>query len=389
MWKRHARYYEECSRNPRNAKLEEDVDRTIACENLPMARVARQRCSSLPSRRESTPKPTPPAPSASSSPSPRAAAPTSSRASLATRLTESLGQNVIVDNRGGGNFIIGTQHRRESARPTATRCSWRRTRRTRSIRGSSATCLTIPIKDFTPIVAVAYVPTVLVVTPAFPAKSVQEFIAHAKAQDGKLTHGSSGTGGTGHLTAELFKTATGIRAIHVPYKSDGPALVDLLGGQLSFMFPEHASVPPYLKAGRLRALAVTSAKRSPALPDTPTLIESGMKVEVTGWYCLLGPAGMPKAIVTRLNDGSEQDPRAAGFPRAPRQVSARPSRRHAGSGHGADPLGHGEVRESDQGFRREAGLRIYSSLICTLRHLIGPPGAFGEGCRTGARTGPA
>jgi tripartite-type tricarboxylate transporter receptor subunit TctC len=158
-----------------------------------------------------------------------------------------------------------------------------------------------PIKDFTPIVAVAYVPTVLVVTPTFPAKNVRDFIAHAKAQEGKLTHGSSGTGGTGHLTAELFKTATGIRAVHVPYKSDGPALIDLLGGQISFMFPNMPAAVPHVKSGKLRGLAVTSARRSPALPDAPTLIESGIKLEVTGWYCLMAPAGVPQSIVARLN----------------------------------------------------------------------------------------
>jgi tripartite-type tricarboxylate transporter receptor subunit TctC len=220
---------------------------------------------------------------------------------LAARLTETLGQQVIVDNRGGGHAIIGTGIVTKSAPDGYTILM--ATNASHAINPGLFRDLPYdPIRDFTPIVAVAYVPTVLVVTPAFPAKSVQDFIAYAKAQDGKLTHGSSGTGGTGHLTAELFKTATGIRAVHVPYKSDGPALVDLLGGQLSFMFPNMPSVPPYLKAGRLRALAVTSGKRSPALPDTPTLLESGVKVEITGWYCVVGPAGMPKAIVTRLNE---------------------------------------------------------------------------------------
>jgi tripartite-type tricarboxylate transporter receptor subunit TctC len=158
-----------------------------------------------------------------------------------------------------------------------------------------------PIKSFTPIVNVAGVPAVLVVTQAFPAKTVQDFIAYARANDGKLNHGSSGTGGTGHLTAELFKTATGMRAQHIPYKSDGPALIDLLGGQLSFMFPNMPSIVPYVKAGRLRALAVSSARRSPMLPDAPTLLESGIKVEIVGWYSLLGPAGMSPNVVATLN----------------------------------------------------------------------------------------
>ncbi len=219
---------------------------------------------------------------------------------VATRLIESLGQNVIVDNRGGGNFIIGTSIA-ANANPDGYTLLMA-TNASHAINPGLFRNLPYdPIKDFTPIVAVAYVPTVLVVAPAFPAKSVQDFIAHAKAQGGKLTHGSSGTGGTGHLTAELFKTATGIRAIHVPYKSDGPALIDLLGGQISFMFPNMPGAVPYVKAGRLRALAITSAKRSPALPGAPTLNESGIKLEVTGWYCLMGPAGVPQPVVTRLN----------------------------------------------------------------------------------------
>lgn len=219
---------------------------------------------------------------------------------VAARLTDVFGQQVIVDNRGGGNFIIGTQIAAKATPDGYTLLM--ATNASHAINPGLFKDLPYdPVKDFTPIVAVAYVPTVFVVTPTFPAKTVKDFIAHAKTQEGKLTHGSSGTGGTGHLTAELFKTATGIRAVHVPYKSDGPALVDLLGGQISFMFPNMPAVVPHVKSGRLRALAITSAKRSAVLPDTPTLIESGIKLEVTGWYCLMAPAGVPQPIVARLN----------------------------------------------------------------------------------------
>lgn len=219
---------------------------------------------------------------------------------LAARLTESLGQTVIVDNRGGGNFIIGTSIVAKATPDGYTLVT--ATNASHAINPGLFRDLPYdPIKDFTPVVALAAVPVVLVVTQAFPAKSVQEFIAHAKAQDGKLNHGSSGTGGTGHLTAELFKTATGVRATHVPYKSDGPALVDLMGGNLSFMFPNMPAIVPFVKAGRLRALAISSAKRSPILPDAPTLLELGINVEINGWYCIMGPAGMPKSVVARLN----------------------------------------------------------------------------------------
>ncbi|MGZ8203534.1 MAG: Bug family tripartite tricarboxylate transporter substrate binding protein [Burkholderiales bacterium] len=219
---------------------------------------------------------------------------------IAARLTESLGQTVIVDNRGGGNFIIGTNLAAKALPDGHTLLT--ATNASHAINPGLFRDLPYdPLKDFTPVVALAGVPVALVVMPSFPAKSVKEFIAHAKAQDGKLTHGSSGTGGTGHLTAELFKAATGVRAIHVPYKSDGPALVDLLGGQISFMFPNMPAIVPYVKAGRLRALAVSSTRRSAILPDTPTLTELGVNVDINGWYCIMGPAGMPKAVVSRLN----------------------------------------------------------------------------------------
>jgi tripartite-type tricarboxylate transporter receptor subunit TctC len=219
---------------------------------------------------------------------------------VAARLTESLGQNVLVENRSGANAIIGTTFVAKAPPDGYTLLT--ATNASHAINpGLFADLPYDPIKDFTPIAALGGVPTVLVVAPAFPAQNVKELIAYGIAQDGKLNHGSSGIGGTGHLTAELFKAATGMRGMHVPYKSDGPALVDLLGGQLSFMFPNMPAVVPYVKAGRLRALAITSAMRSPILPETPTLMELGIKVEINGWYCVMGPAGMPKPVVARLN----------------------------------------------------------------------------------------
>jgi tripartite-type tricarboxylate transporter receptor subunit TctC len=219
---------------------------------------------------------------------------------VAARLTESLGQNVLVENRSGGNAIIGTTFVAKAAPDGYTLLT--ATNASHAINPGLFRDLPYdPIKDFTPIAALGGVPTVLVVAPAFPAQNVKDFIAYGIAQDGKLNHGSSGIGGTGHLTAELFKAATGMRGMHVPYKSDGPALVDLLGGQLSFMFPNMPAIVPHVKAGRLHALAITSAKRSPILPETPTLMELGIKLEINGWYCVMGPAGMPKPVVAKLN----------------------------------------------------------------------------------------
>jgi tripartite-type tricarboxylate transporter receptor subunit TctC len=219
---------------------------------------------------------------------------------LATRLTESLGQTVLVDNRAGGNNIIGTSIAAKAAPDGYTLLM--ATNASHAINPGLIRDLPYdPIKDFTPVAAIGGVPTVLVVAPAFPAQNVRDLIAYGIAQDGKLNHGSSGIGGTGHLTAEIFKSATGMRAMHVPYKSDGPALVDLIGGQLSFMFPNMPGVVSHVKAGRLHALAVTSARRSPVLPETPTLMELGIKVEINGWYCVMGPAGIPAPVVARLN----------------------------------------------------------------------------------------
>jgi tripartite-type tricarboxylate transporter receptor subunit TctC len=206
---------------------------------------------------------------------------------VAARLTESVGQTIVVDNRSGGSSIIGTTIAAKALPDGYTLLL--ATNASHAINPGLFRELPYdPIKDFTPIVAVAGVPTALVVTPAFPAQNLKDFIAYGVAQNGKLNHGSSGTGGTGHLTAEIFKAATGMQAEHVPYKSDGPALVDLLGGQLSFMFPNMPAIVPYVKAGRLHALAVTSARRSSILPEVPTLMERGIPLGVPVGAELLG-----------------------------------------------------------------------------------------------------
>ena len=218
---------------------------------------------------------------------------------LSARFTETLGQSVIVDNRGGGSAIIGSMIVAKATPDGYTLMM--ATNASHAINVGLFPDLPYdPLKDFTPVAAIAGVPSVLVVAPAFPVKTAKDFIAYGIAQDGKLNHGSSGTGGTGHLTAEIFKTATGMRALHVPYKSDGPALIDLMGGQLSFTFANMPAVVSFVKAGRLRALAITSAKRSPVLPEAPTLLELGLKVEIMPWYCVVGPAGLPKALVATL-----------------------------------------------------------------------------------------
>ena len=158
------------------------------------------------------------------------------------------------------------------------------------------------VKDFTPVVMIGSVPMLLVVNPAVPAKTVAEFVALAKSKPGQLNYASAGSGSSLHLAGELFKSTAKVDVVHVPYKGTAPAFVDLLGGQVQFMFPTTASAAQYVKDGRLRALAVTTAQRVPTLPDVPTLAESGLPgYDASIWYAVLAPAGTPKEIVTRLN----------------------------------------------------------------------------------------
>jgi tripartite-type tricarboxylate transporter receptor subunit TctC len=157
-----------------------------------------------------------------------------------------------------------------------------------------------PMADLAPIALIAESQTVLVVNPSLPAKSVAELIALAKAKPGQLNFGSTGTGGLSHLVGELFNSGAGIRMTHIPYKGTGPALTDLLGGQIQVMFNDTAL--PHIQSGKLRALAVTGAKRWPQLPDVPTLAELGMPgYETYNWFGILAPAKTPAAMVMRLN----------------------------------------------------------------------------------------
>ncbi|MCD0505127.1 tripartite tricarboxylate transporter substrate binding protein [Bordetella petrii] len=157
-------------------------------------------------------------------------------------------------------------------------------------------------KDFTPIAEVAAVPNVLVVNPSFPARTVPELIAYAKANPGKVNFGSAGTGGANHLSGELFKSMTGIEMVHIPYKGAAPALNDLLGGQIPVMFDSVPGVLQHIQAGKLRALGVTSTKRSPALPDVPTLDEAGVKgFEAMAWFGLYAPGDMPPELAGKIS----------------------------------------------------------------------------------------
>jgi tripartite-type tricarboxylate transporter receptor subunit TctC len=221
---------------------------------------------------------------------------------LAQRLSTALGQQVVVDNRGGAGGNIGADAVAKSAPDgytllmgALTSHSIMATLEKDSIRYNLE-------KDLVPVAVVGLVPLVWVVHPSVPVKDMKEFIAYAKANPGKLTYASSGAGAPQRMCAELFRGMTGAEMIHVPYKGSGPAMTDLVGGQVNTMCETVPASMQLIKAGKLRALGVTTAKRISMLPDVPTTAEQGMPgYEVASMFGVLVPAGTPKPIIDRLN----------------------------------------------------------------------------------------
>lgn len=219
---------------------------------------------------------------------------------LSPKLSEALGQQIIVDNRGGAAGNIGAELTAKSP-PDGYTIAFAYSG-THSINPSIYNKLPFKESDFAPIIWLSAVPQVLVVHPSLPVRSVKDLIALDKSRPGQLSYGSSGSGAINHLTGELFNNLTGTRLVHVPYKGGGPAAVALLSGEIGLIFGEPASIAQQVKAGRLRAVAVTSGKRSLFLPDLPTVGESGVPgYEVTSWNGVLAPAGVPATIIKRLN----------------------------------------------------------------------------------------
>lgn len=219
---------------------------------------------------------------------------------LGHRLTDALGQQVLIDNRPGASGIVGTDI---IAKATPDGYSIVLVTTSHGINPSLYPKLPYDsVKSFAPITQVATLQQVLVVNPSLPAKTLKELIALAKAQPGKLNFASSGSGQALHLSGELFKSLAGIDIVHVPYKGSAPARSDLLGGQVQMMFESMIGVLPFVTSGKLRAIAVSGARRSDAAPQIPTMSEAGVPgFEASAWVGVLAPAGTPKAIVGRLN----------------------------------------------------------------------------------------
>ncbi|WP_074575877.1 tripartite tricarboxylate transporter substrate binding protein [Polaromonas sp. JS666] len=215
-------------------------------------------------------------------------------------LSKSLGQPVVVESRPGAGATLGADFVAKSKADGYTLLMG-------AVHHTIATSVykKLPYdfqKDFAPVSTVALVPNVLVVNPAVPAKNVKELLALAKAEPGKLTYGSNGNGTGQHLIGAQFESMGGVQMLHVPYKGSGPLTTDLLGGQITMSFDTITPVLPHIKAGKLRALAVTTNKRSAALPDVPTLDEAGLKGFNLGtWFGVLAPAATPRDIVARLS----------------------------------------------------------------------------------------
>jgi tripartite-type tricarboxylate transporter receptor subunit TctC len=217
------------------------------------------------------------------------------------KLTDSLGQTVVVDNRPGAASMLGTDLVAKS-QPDGYTLLLADLALTSNGVYYKKQAPPDPLKTFVPVALVAETPYILMVHPGFAPQNIKDFVAYAKANPGKVNVGSSGSGGGLHLTLELFKLKAGLDLNHIPYKGGGPAVADTIAGQIQGTFIGMGGSLPFVQSGRLRALVVTSAKRSAALPNVPTMTELGYDVVVTNWYGIVAPAGTPAPVVTKLFD---------------------------------------------------------------------------------------
>ena len=219
---------------------------------------------------------------------------------LSPHLSEAWGYQVVVDNRPGAGTLIGTEMAAHATPDghTILLCAI-----SHAINPSVYAKLPYdPIRDFSPVALIASSPYILILHPSVAAKNVKELVALAKAKPGQLSYGSTGTGGSSHLMGVMLQIMSGIEVVHVPYKGLAPALNDLIGGQIQFSFGSYSTVGQHVKSGRLRGIAVTSAKRAQSTPELPTIAESGYPgYDAVPWWGILLPGGAPKPLVTRIN----------------------------------------------------------------------------------------
>ncbi|MEQ1657489.1 MAG: tripartite tricarboxylate transporter substrate binding protein [Hylemonella sp.] len=243
---------------------------------------------------------------------------------LSDRLQAVLGQPVLIDYKSGAGGTVGAQEVMKAAPDGHTLLL----ANTGTMVINPALYSKLPygtLKDFIPIARTAMQPLALLVNPKVPVTTLKEFMDYARARPGQVNYGSAGNGGISHLVPEMFKTATGLFMVHIPYRGSAPAFTDLMAGQVQFMAESIPQAAAYHKQGKVRALAVTSRERNPALPDIPTVIESGLKgFEVVGFYGFLAPAGTPRDVVAKLSE-------------AFRQVMTQPELRSRMISQGADP----------------------------------------------------
>ena len=224
---------------------------------------------------------------------------------LAKRLGTVWQQQVLVDNRPGGGSNIGFD---VAAKAPADGYTLLMAQPAFTVNVSLYRKLPYdPLRDFAPITLTASGANVLVVHPSVPARTVKDVVALAKSRPGQMSYASSGNGTTPHLSGELLKSLTDIQMTHIPYRGAGPSIADLIGGHVDVAFLSLSSVAPHIKAGKLRAIAITSAERSPIMPDTPTFVESGLPTfVVTGWFGLVTPTGSPREVIDRVNTSAAQ-----------------------------------------------------------------------------------
>ena len=218
---------------------------------------------------------------------------------IGQHFNERWGQNVVVDNRPGGNTVIGTE---TLARAASDGYTIMLIASTHAILSSIIKTPYHPVRDFAPIAGIAVAPQVMVINPGLPVRTVQEVIALAKAKPGQLNFASSGAGGPTHIAGEMFNMLAGVKVQHVPYKGAGPAMTDVIGGHVQMFFSVPVNIVAHVKAGRLRAIAVTGDQRVGSLPETPTFAEGGLPgLNVQTWNGVLAPAGTPHPIIDQLS----------------------------------------------------------------------------------------